>query len=326
MKTRAVVAVTQPEYEKARAEFDHAEGLACLPAPSEEAGLASAVRQQKADHVICGVDRYREELYKALPRGGVIARFGVGFDGIDLAKATKNGLFCTNTPGVLDDSVAEHAIALMFAAARHVVVLDGSIRGGSWMPKVGMELRGKRLAVIGAGSIGCRVARVAAFGLGMMVIGCEIREVEWEAMGRTYGFHTLVQDFAEAVADADVVSLHIPSTAATRHFINRERLGQMADKAWLINVARGAIVDEVALFDVVKAQDIAGAALDVFETEPYSPVDRAKDLRTLPNIILTPHVASSTVEANRRMARRALRKIMLARQNALDQMDLLNRP
>ncbi len=118
----------------------------------------------------------------------------------------------------------------------------------------------------------------------------------------------------------------IPSTAATRHFINRERLGQMADKAWLINVARGAIVDEAALFDVLTNHGIAGAALDVFETEPYSPVDRAKDLRTLPNIILTPHVASSTVEANRRTARRALRNIMLARQNALDQMDLLNRP
>ncbi len=326
MKTTTVVAVTQPEYEKARTEFDRAEGLVCVPAPSEEAALAPAVRKQNAEHVICGMEHYRDELYEALPRGGVIARFGVGFDGIDLAKATKNGLLCTNTPEVLDDAVAEHATALMLAAARHITVLDGSTRSGSWIPKMGMELSGKRLAVIGAGSIGCRVARVAAFGFGMAVIGCEIREVEWGAKKRTYGFHTLVKDFAEAVKDADVVSVHIPSTAATRHFINRERLRQMADKAWLINVARGAIVDEAALFDVLTNHGIAGAALDVFETEPYRPIDLAKDLRTLPNVMLTPHVASNTVEANQRMARRALRNIVLAGQNALDQMDLLNRP
>ena len=160
------IIITQPEYEKARTEFDRAEGLVCIPAPFEEAALASAVGKQNAEHVICGMEHYRDELYEALPRGGVIARFGVGFDGIDLAKATKNGLLCTNTPEVLDDSVAEHATALMLAAARHITVLDGSTRSGSWIPKMGMELSGKRLAVIGAGSIGCRVARVAAFGFG----------------------------------------------------------------------------------------------------------------------------------------------------------------
>jgi len=159
----------------------------------------------------------------------------------------------------------------------------------------------------------------------MTVIGCEIRDVDWETKKRTYGFHGLVKDFGEAVQDADVVSLHLPSTAATQRFINRQRLQQMASKAWLINVARGALVDEAALFDALTEGAISGAALDVFEIEPYAPGDPAKDLRTLPNVIMTPHVASNTVEANQRMARRALGNIVLAQQNAFDQMDLLNK-
>ena len=326
MNPKAVVAVTQLEYEKARAEFDRveADGLVCVPAPSEEVALAAAVRQQKARHVICGPQRYRGELYEALLQGGVIARFGVGFDGIDLVWATKRGLLCTNTPGVLDESVAEHAIALMLAAARHVTVLDESTRRGAWMPKIGMELGGKRLAVIGVGPIGRRVAQMAAFGFGMTVIGYDVRPLDWETMKKTYGFHSLVKNFAEAVKDADVVSLHIPSTTTTRHFINRGSLQQMAGKAWLINVARGAIVDEAALFDALKNHLIAGAALDVFQTEPYRAGHPGKDLRTLPNVIMTPHVASNTVEANQRTARRALRNVLLAESGALDRMDLLN--
>jgi len=108
MEPRAVVAVTQPEYEKGRAAFNRAEaeGTICLPAPRDEEGLAATIRSQKVRHVICGIERYKGELYEALPRGGVIARFGVGFDSIDLEKAKEHGLLCTNTPGVLDESVA----------------------------------------------------------------------------------------------------------------------------------------------------------------------------------------------------------------------------
>jgi len=108
MKTRAIVAVTQPEYDKGRDEFDRAEeeGTICIPAPRDEEGLAATIRNQKARHVVCGVERYVGSLYEALPRGGVIARFGVGFDSIDLEKAKDHGLLCTNTPGVLDESVA----------------------------------------------------------------------------------------------------------------------------------------------------------------------------------------------------------------------------
>ena len=326
MKIKTVVAVTQPEYEKGKVEFDGAEeeGIICVPAPRDEKGLAATIRSQKARHVICGVKRYKGELYEALQRGGVIARFGVGFDSIDLEKAKEHGLLCTNTPGVLDESVAEHTIAFMLSASRDLTIHDKSTRSGLWLPKTGIELGGKRLAVIGAGSVGSRVARIAAFGFGMTVIGCEIKEVDWEEKRRQYGFQKLVKDFGEAVEDADFVGLHIPSNTSTRHFINHERLNMMTKRSWLINTSRGEIVDESALFDALNEHRIAGAALDVFESEPYTAVDPAKDIRTLPNVIMTPHVASNTVQANQRMAERTIMNIILAERGEFDQMDLVN--
>jgi len=320
------VAVTELEFEKGRGAFEAAasEGLRCAPAPPGEAELAEAVREQGARHVVVGVERYRGELYRALPRGGVVSRFGVGHDGIDKGLATAAGLLCTNTPGALDDSVAEHALALMLCAARDVAARDALVRRGAWEPRVGSELRGKRLAVIGCGAIGCRVAEIAAFGFGMEVVGCKRRAVDEAAMARRHGFARIVLEFAAAVAEADYVSLHIPSGAETRHFIDAARLGAMPAKAWLINTARGAVVDESALYDALAAGALAGAALDVFAEEPYVPQAPGKDLRTLPNVVLTPHVGSSTAEACRRMAERALRNIALAERGEFAAMDLLN--
>jgi phosphoglycerate dehydrogenase-like enzyme len=212
----------------------------------------------------------------------------------------------------------------MLSASRDLTIHDKSTRSGLWLPKTGIELGGKRLAVIGAGSVGSRVAGIAAFGFGMTVIGCEIKEVDWEEKRRQYGFQKLVKDFGEAVEDADFVGLHIPSNTSTRHFINHERLNMMTKRSWLINTSRGEIVDESALFDALNEHRIAGAALDVFESEPYTAVDPAKDIRTLPNVIMTPHVASNTVQANQRMAERTIMNIILAERGEFDQMDLVN--
>jgi len=322
------IAVTQPEYEKADAVFHAAarDGYECVGVASGEMELAEAVREHGVQHVIVGVERYAGPLYDALPAGGVVARFGVGHDGIDKDLATKKGLLCTNTPGVLDDSVAELTIALILAAARHVPLQAAASRRGEWSPMIGGELRDKTLAIIGCGSIGRRVARIAASGLRMKVVGCEIADVDAERMKRDSGFSTVVKDFSRAVAEADYVSLHVPSTPATRHFINRERLALLPDRARLINTARGAVVDEAALFDAVSRGRLAGAALDVFENEPYQPVAADADLRTLDNVVLTPHTGSSTAEACQRMALRALQNIRLAGAGRFDEMDLLNRP
>jgi phosphoglycerate dehydrogenase-like enzyme len=321
------ILVTELEFRKAEAVFRRAaqEGLLCQSAPAEERALASAVRASGARHVILGVERYLGPLYEALPPGGVIARFGVGHDGVDKAQATARGLFCTNTPGALDDSVAEHALNLILAAARSTVQVAADLRAGRWSPRVGCELRGKTLAVIGCGAIGRRVAGMASRGFGMNVMGCEIAQVNVSELQRDFGFAVVVRDFETAVREADFVSLHIPSVPETRHFLNAARLACLPDRAWVINTARGALVDEAALYDALASGQLAGAALDVFEREPYEPVAPDKDLRTLPNVILTPHIGSSTREACERMARRALHNIRLAEAGRFAEMDLLNR-
>lgn len=308
------IAVTELEYRKAQAVFEEAcaDGLVCFPAPAAEAELAAFVREHAIRNVIIGVEPYRGALYEALPPGGVIARFGVGMDGVDQAKATAYGLVCTNTPGVLDDSVAEFALGLMLSAARHIPVTSAGVEAGLWKPRVGCELRNRTLAVIGCGAIGRRVARCAAFGFGMRVIGCDSAPVDATALCTEWGFARIVAEFAEAVATADFVSLHIPSIPATHHFMNADRLAMLPRQAILVNTARGAVVDETALYDAVATGHLAGAALDVFDREPYVPVSPAKDLRTQSGILMTPHIGSSTAEACARMATAALCNIRRA--------------
>ena len=165
-----VVVVTETEFRKAEPVFTSSRRFRCVPAPSAEADLAQAIRSCGACHAIVGHLPYRDALYAALPPGSVIARFGVGHDGIDKAKATAAGLLCTNTPGALDDSVAELAMLLVAAAARHLTALDARMRSGAWAPQVGMELRGKTLAIVGYGRIGQAVARIASAGFGMRVV------------------------------------------------------------------------------------------------------------------------------------------------------------
>jgi phosphoglycerate dehydrogenase-like enzyme len=316
------VLVTETEYRRAETVFRSASGFTCIVAPAEEEALAAAVSAAGVRHAIVGGRPYVGPLYDALPRGGVLARFGVGHDGIDKARATRAGLLCTNTPGVLDQSVAETSMLLIAAAARHLVPMASDLRQGRWSPVTGIELAGKTLAIIGIGRIGQALARIAARGYGMRVIGCGR---PGKTMTPLPDVDMVTNDFHEAVRDADFVCLLMPSTPDTRRYISTERLAVMPSRAWLVNVARGAVVDEVALYDALAAGRIAGAALDVFEHEPYVPVDPSRDLRRLPNVLLVPHVGSSTTEANRGMATRALQNVRLGHAGRYDAMDLLNR-
>jgi phosphoglycerate dehydrogenase-like enzyme len=316
-----IVLVAESEYRKAEAVFQRAPGVQCVPVPGDEARLAEEIRSRGARHVILGPPVFRDALYRALPRGSVIARDGQGHDGIDLAQATAAGLLCTNTPNVLHDSVAEHTIALLLAAARHLPEFDREMHTGVWRPQPGVELRGKVLAILGCGRIGRAVARIASAGLQMQVIGWH-RPGPARAAGA--GFVRFTDDLGEAIGRADFVSVHLAATAATRHLIDQDRLALFQPHAWLINTARGAVVDEAALYDALAAGRLGGAALDVFHIEPYAPSDPARDLRALSNVVLTPHVGSSTAEANRRMAEAALRNITLAVAGDFAAMNLLN--
>ena len=319
--SRPVVVVTEPEFRRGEPVFASATQMTCIVGPPEEDALVEAIQRSGARHAVVGSVHYRDRLYRALPRGSVLARFGVGHESVDKVKATEAGLLVTNTPDVLQQSVAELTMIMIGAAARHFVPVAGAMKEGSWRPRQGTELQGKTLTIVGCGEIGRAVARIAAAGYGMRVVGYHRRSGDDLTLEHV---HRLTNDFRDAAADADYVSLHIPGSPENRRLIDRERLAMLPARAWLINTARGAVVDEEALFDALSEGRLAGAALDVFEREPYEPRDAGRDLRSLGNVILIPHVGSHTAEANRRMAERALRNILLAEQGDLAAMDLIN--
>ena len=230
----------------------------------------------------------------AAKRMKVIVRGGVGVDNIDVAAAQAEGIRVLNTPGASSASVAELALALMFALARQIPRADASMKGGAWDKKTfakGMELEGKTLGILGVGRIGRSLARKAS-GIGMVVIGTD---PALGTAGSIEGLTLLSPD--EVYARADLISLHMPRVAGTPAAIGREQLAQMKNGVFLVNCARGGVVDEAALLDALESGKVAGAALDVFEQEP------PKDLRLVqhPRVIATPHVGASTVEAQARV-------------------------
>jgi phosphoglycerate dehydrogenase-like enzyme len=200
--------------------------------------------------------------------------------------------------------------------------LSANMTGHVWEPAIGEELQGKTLVIVGCGGIGRSVARIASVGYGMRVVGCTRPGAAPPAT--LEHFAELTNDFSAAVRDADFVSLHLSSTRDNLRWLDRERLALLDERSWLINTARGWMVDEAALFTALAEHRFAGAALDVFADEPYVPAEGSGDLRSLPNVILTPHVGSNTVAANRRMAERALQNIALAERRAFARMDIVN--
>ncbi len=221
----------------------------------------------------------------------VIGRAGSGVDNIDLAAASRKGVVVMNTPGGNTVTTAEHAIAMTLSLARRIPQAAAALRGGRWAKKdfVGTEVTGKVMGVLGMGAIGSVVAR-RALGLGMTVLAFDpyLKESEAKRMG------VQPSDLESLLATADFVTIHVPGGRKTRHLIDGPRLSQMKPGAFLINCARGGIVDEAALLEALNAGQLAGAALDVFETEP-PPADSA--LLAHPAVIATPHLGASTADA-----------------------------
>lgn len=317
-----VVLVTEPEYNKGAQAFLAADDLQCVPVSSEESDLAEAVRRYAARGVIVGVRQYGGPLYEALGQQApaIVARFGVGYNNIDVALAQRCGIVVTNTPGALDTSVAEHAFWLIGATTRHVCALHASMQSGEFVPQAGQELRGRTLVVLGMGRIGREVARIAQFGFGMHVIGVDSKSIEEfqqrekvraNQLHEVFGLDEYTCDVESAMRRADVLTIHLPAQADTRLFLSAERLAWLPSTALLVNTSRGSIVDEVALYDALSSGRLAAAGLDVFQHEPYEPVDSLKDLRRLPNVVLTPHVGSNTKAANRRMAEICLKNVRM---------------
>lgn len=220
------------------------------------------------------------EVIRAANRMKVIARSGTGTDNIDKVAAKERGIVVVNAPGANAESVAEHVFAFLLALARSLVPAVNTLKSGTWAKSdfSGMEIKNKSLGIIGFGYIGKRVAE----------------------LGNAFGMETIIHPKGEpldAVLSADFVSLHVPLTDQTRGMIGASELEKMKKSAFLINTARGALIDESALISALQTGDIAGAALDVFATEPISP---ESELLTLKNVIVTPHVAADSRESENR--------------------------
>jgi D-3-phosphoglycerate dehydrogenase len=230
------------------------------------------------------------DLLAAAPNLRIVARAGTGVDNIDVAAASARGILVVNAPGANSISVAEHACALMLALARAVPAADRAMKQGKWEKKrfLGTELRGKTLGIVGFGHIGQEVApRARAFGMRVVAHDPFIAQEVAEGMG------VELLSLDEICAVADFLTLHLPSTAETRHLFNDERFARVKPGLRIINTARGDLMDEAALRRAIETGIVAGAALDVFATEP--PGDWT--LAQLPQVVATPHIAASTEEA-----------------------------
>ncbi len=247
--------------------------------------------------------RVTAELLENAPRLKVIGRAGTGVDNIDVKSASARGILVMNTPGANAMAAAEHTLALMLALARHVPQANQSIREGRWDKKrfVGTELYGQTLGVIGLGRIGSIVAD-RALGMKMEVL-CFDPYVLPEAAA-IHGVELVSLD--DLLARSDFLTMHTPITAETRHLVNRTTLAKMKVGVRIINCARGGLVDEEALYDGLVSGRVGGAALDVFNQEP--PV--GNPLLTLPNVICTPHLGASSVQAQANVARAIASQIL----------------
>lgn len=272
------------------------EGIDYLKSKGHKVILLPKIAPQDLLETVITVDalivRGRTKVTKDIIETGkklkVIARSGTGVDTIDVKEAHKRNIVVVNAPGANAESVAEHTFAFMLSFTRSIIPAVNTLKSGIWAKSDfhGMELAGKTLGVVGFGHIGSRVAGLgSAFGMNILVFSRKP-----PAIGKQV-------PLSELLSRSDFVSLHVPATNQTRGMIGAGELNQMKKSAFLINTARGSIVDEQALIAALKNGRIAGAALDVFASEPLLP---DSELLKLPNVIVTPHVAADSREGENR--------------------------
>jgi lactate dehydrogenase-like 2-hydroxyacid dehydrogenase len=312
MTTRPTVVVTRrlPEAVERELMRDFDARLNAEDRPLGAEGLADAIRN--ADAILTTVtDKVTAEVLSAEPRRAkIVANFGVGFNNIDVEAAKARGVAVSNTPDVLTDATADLAITLLLMVARRTGEGERHLRGGQWTGwrpthMMATHVSGKTLGLVGMGRIARAVARRAHHGFGMKVIYHDPFPPPAD-VAAALGAEPRAELDA-VLREADFVSLHCPATPETRHLMNRERLGLMRPDAFLVNTARGDVVDEAALVEALQQRKIAGAGLDVFEREPE--VTRA--LLGMENVVLLPHLGSATTETRVAMGMRALENLRL---------------
>jgi len=259
---------------------------------------------QDADAIICDAAPITERVLTAAPRLRVVSEYGIGYDNIDVEAATTRGVWVANVPGFCVPEVADHTMAFLLALSRRLIALDEGLHRGAWGPRAAGQisrLADQTLGLIGFGPIARAVAaRALPFGL---------RVVCWTphtTAERVASWGAELVDLEDLFRRSDYVSLHVPATAETRRMINRERLALMKPTAYVINTGRGSLIDEPALVEALRGGQIAGAALDVFATEPLPPTDQ---LLALPNVVATPHAAFYSEESLRDLQTRAAKNV-----------------
>ena len=236
---------------------------------------------------------------QAGPQLRLIASFGTGVDHIDVKAAREKGITVTNTPGVLSEDTADVAMSLILAVPRRIVQGDIKVRSGQWdgwspTGMLGHRINGKRLGIIGMGSIGQAIARRAkAFGMSIHYHNRKAVHPSIEAELEATYWETIEQ----MLPRVDIISINCPSTPATHHLLNKERLSLLSPHSYLVNTGRGDVIDEMALIELLKENKIAGAGLDVYEHEPVI----SAALIDLPNVVLLPHIGSATIEGRHAM-------------------------
>ncbi len=275
--------------------LEQAPGLEVVKAVKNPAKLKDVLPQAQA-LLVRSETKVTAEMLAQAPKLRVIGRAGIGVDNIDVEEATRRGIAVFNAPGGNTVSAAEHTIGLLLALVRKITWADASIRRGEWDRQrfLGTELRGKTLGIVGLGRIGAHVAKVArAFGMPVLAYDPYLTEA------RAQELQVELVPLDQLLPRVDVVTLHLPLTKETKSLIDRRRIGLMKPTAVLLNCARGGLVDEGALLEALERGKLAGAAIDVFETEPL-PAD--SPLRQADRVILTPHLAASTAEAQEQVS------------------------
>lgn len=241
-----------------------------------------------ADAAVCGVEVWDAEILDRAPDLKIIARLGVGLDNVDLDSARSRGVDVVNVPGGNSLAVGELALSLILAVLRKLPTMNSKVRAGTWDRYVGQELTGKRVGLIGFGATARSLARLlVGFGCRLRAFDPYVDPVTAAALG------VELASLAE-VLDSDVVSVHAPHTPQTHHIVNAETLAQMPAGSVLVNVGRGPLVDEAALVDALASGHLAGAGLDVFETEP---VEADNPLFRFDSVVAAPHAGADTIQA-----------------------------
>lgn len=304
--SKGKVFATHPLFDEARAILDASCDVEYWTEPQRPSREELLRRVKDKEGLVCLLtERIGEELLSAAPKLRIVANVAVGYDNLDVPACTRRGVIATNTPGVLDETTADFAWILLMAVARRLVEGDQYARSGGWKgwnldQLCGSDVWGKTVGIIGFGRIGRAIARRAG-GFRMTVLYTATKRAPAEIEEE---LHAGYRDLNQLLAESDFVTLHVPLNADTRGLLGASQFLRMKPTAFVINTSRGPVIDEAALVHALESGKIAGAALDVFEQEPFIHAGLKR-----PNVVLAPHMGSASVETRSKMAAMAAQNI-----------------